>query len=214
MEERVGLQIAGEFEALYVDAVDGQLRPVYMRLRRPDAGPVLLFTARLSRAKSDLTLRPDFPLMLANAVRWLGGSTRRVYQSPATSDLVRIVPSPRPRELFSPDGQAMPLPAGQSLVGPLARAGLWTVTAAGESPETNSANPGQNENRVPPDAVMAVNLIDAAESDIRPRLDATPAVPERLLAGGPREPLWVWLVGLAALISLAEWYLYHRRTLV
>ena len=65
-----------------------------------------------------------------------------------------------------------------------------------------------------PDSIIAVNLIDAAESDIRPRLDANSEVPEQLLGGGPSQPLWVWLVVVAVLLSIVEWYLYHRRTLI
>ncbi len=218
LEEKVALEVGGDFEPLVIDESD---QPLYLLVQRPDvAGPVLVFTARLSTAKSDLTLRTDFPLLLANAVRWLGGPASPVYEAASTSDLVSIDPSSEPRTLLSPDGRTIVLPAGQPFVGPLARGGLWSVAAADPSPTTDTAETAEDDGAssppplAPPESVIAVSLVDVAESDIRPRLDPTTAAEDNLLRGGPSSPLWLWLVGLAVLISLVEWYLYHRRVLV
>ena len=219
----MALQLTAAFDPLVVDESDA---PLYLLVRRPDgAGPVLVLTARLAKAKSDLTLRRDFPLLLANAVRWLGATGHGVDQATSTADLVQVATSTDARLLVSPDGRPAPLPAGQSLVGPLARSGLWGVSATPPPPAANAAadsgSPHSGEPEptartgvaVPPEAVIAVSLLDGAESDIRPRVAPT-QLPDQLLAGGPSEPLWVWLVVLAGLICLLEWYLYHRRILV
>jgi hypothetical protein len=63
---------------------------------------------------------------------------------------------------------------------------------------------------------FAVNLFDPAESDIRVRptiqigrAAVTSAAPEKI---GQLE-LWPWLAGLALLVLLIEWQMYHRRSL-
>jgi hypothetical protein len=222
MEEKVALQLTGDLEPLVVDESE---TPLYCLVRRPDgAGPVLVLTTRLAKAKSDLTLRRDFPLLLANAVRWLTGTGHAVDEALSTADRVQLDPSTEARLLISPDGRPTPLPAEQSLVGPLARGGLWGVTPVPPPPavkttDASGTDSGEPESTtrdnvlLPPESVIAVSLLDEAESDIRPRVAPTP-LPEHLLAGGPSYPLWVWLVLLAGLICLVEWFLYHRRILV
>jgi hypothetical protein len=63
---------------------------------------------------------------------------------------------------------------------------------------------------------FAVNLFDEAESDLRPRETVqvgqstlTAAVAEKV---GQRE-FWPWLAGLALIVLLIEWQMFHRRNL-
>jgi hypothetical protein len=204
-EEKAPLKLADGFVPLIEDQTD---LPLLAVIDRPDdLGSMVLLTTRLAQSKSDLTLRREFPLLLANAVRWLAGSEPAVYRPTATSEVVQLPPSSLPRELRSPDGPSARLAADQTFAGPLPQGGVWTVgTDRGVTPESAG--------RAEPEAAMAVSLDDPAESNLRPRVAAAEAVPPELLGGGPRTPLWVWLIVLAGIVSLLEWSLYHRRVLV
>ncbi len=60
---------------------------------------------------------------------------------------------------------------------------------------------------------FAVNLLDANESNIEPR-DEIRIGTERITAGQdlaqPRD-LWKWLLVLAVLLLMLEWYIYNKR---
>jgi hypothetical protein len=123
--------------------------------------------------------------------------------------------------LQSPDKRVTSLPPQQATVGPLARGGLWSVAAAATSPAKDPADGGEGQAEAstavvakgPPEAVIAVNLVRQAESEIRGHLDSK-EIPQHLLGNGPSQPIWMWLVALAGLICLIEWIFYHRRVLV
>jgi hypothetical protein len=216
LEEVIPLQIAGEVEPLVIDAAG---RPLYLLIRRREGlGPVLVLTARLTTARSDLTLRSDFPILLASAVRWLRGAGATVREATSTSDVFRVASSPEPRSLISPDARSLFVPADLARVGPLARGGVWMVEAGGswlKAPPTNGSaeQPAGGSGDAQPATAIAVSLVDAAESDIRPRVAATELSAE-LLGSGPGIPLWTWLIVLAVVVTLVEWYLYHRRILI
>lgn len=215
-EEVIPLQIAGHVEPLVIDSAG---RPLYLLVRRAEGlGPVLVLTARLTKNRSDLTMRPDFPILLANAVRWLSGSGAAVREATSTSDVIRLAPSPEPRDLLSPDARSVDVPAEQDRVGPLTRGGVWTVEAGNgrsgeQTPKGPAEQPTGGASGTATASVIAVSLVDAAESDVRPRVAAT-RLPDELLGGGPGLPLWTWLVVLAVLVTLVEWYLYHCRILI
>ncbi|MEM9657573.1 MAG: hypothetical protein AAF961_04345, partial [Planctomycetota bacterium] len=59
-------------------------------------------------------------------------------------------------------------------------------------------------------AAVACNLANAAESDLRPRVDAENAAPSAFEAVGGRS-LWFYLTLLATGLIAAEWWLYQRR---
>lgn len=216
LEELIPLQIAGDVEPIVVDA-NG--RPLYLLVRRPDdLGPVLVLTARLTKTRSDLTMRADFPILLANAVRWLHGAGATVRRTTSTSDVIGVLPSTEPRSLVSPDVRIFDLPAGQDRVGPLARGGVWIVEA-GDSPPSVETPDAAAESLVgggggsEPAKAIAISLADAEESNIRPRVAAS-GLPDELLGRGPGVPMWIWFVAIAVLVTLVEWYLYHRRILI
>jgi hypothetical protein len=61
--------------------------------------------------------------------------------------------------------------------------------------------------------LFAVNLLDADESDIRPR-DSIKIGEQRLAAGPPRQQTydtWKWIALAALLLLVLEWAAYHRR---
>jgi hypothetical protein len=152
--------------------------------------------------RSDLPLRPSFPLLLANAFEWLdarpgetrgpertGGQARVALQSGATQATV-----------IGPDGVvSRAAPSGGGIDLPLPRSGFYRV---------RPTPPGMP-------SVLAANLFDATESDTR-------AAPALVLGGGPvppwtvprpsrRLPLTTLAVIAAVALSLTEWLSHHRR---
>jgi len=70
------------------------------------------------------------------------------------------------------------------------------------------AKPGRDEASLPP-----VNIVSGAESDVRagvrvPSRDVPSPAPTR------EQPLWMLLAGLAVVLLLIEWCLFHRRVVV
>jgi hypothetical protein len=182
-------------------AVASSFRQPVIAARRTPGGKVLAIGFDLRR--SDLPMRPAFPLLLANVLDWFAGDdagfiatykTGRTWQIPAegAGDDVAIEPEGRPAERAPVhDGRA-------SYYG--RRVGYHAVTLP--------------RGRV----LLAANLADPGESAIKPATTLT--VGERTL-GRPagfgvslRRDLWVYLVLAALALTLVEWVTYNRRMTV
>jgi hypothetical protein len=89
--------------------------------------------------------------------------------------------------------------------GPLNEVGLWTLTASANmnSPVVENANAY---------AVVAVNLANIKESDLRPRasISSTFANGSKMSRWLSR-PLWIYLTICAVILTCVEWILYQRR---
>jgi hypothetical protein len=120
--------------------------------------------------------------------------------------------------LVSPSQTSIPLAATGELVtiGPLVETGLWTVRPAaptGGKPAEENANAksaGKADDDDPRAIQVACNLVDAAESDLRPRGELAEVEGRALLTLGGQS-LWFYLTLLAAALVAAEWWLYQRR---
>jgi hypothetical protein len=160
--------------------------------RRP-AADVLVLHVNLQREKSDLTMRPDFPMMIANAVAWLSRNEQPATSSATTGDTVAVTPSDQPRELKTADGETSQLQSQQELA-VLDRVGVWTL------PDDSG------------DVQLPVNLFSRDESDLRAGADLSSVgldSPSRA-----RQPLWM-LLAFSALVGLVvESCLFHRRIVV
>jgi Ca-activated chloride channel family protein len=147
--------------------------------------------------RSDLPLRPSFPLLLANAFEWLDARPSETRGPERTGATAHVAVASGAATVVGPGGKVMRVAAAAGMVDvPLPRSGFYRVQSG-----------------TPP--VLAANLFDASESDTRP----APA----LLLGG--RALFAWspprstrhypfttLALLAALaLSLAEWLSHHRR---
>ncbi|REK10955.1 MAG: VWA domain-containing protein [Planctomycetota bacterium] len=126
----------------------------------------------------------------------------------------------RPMELISPTQQTIPLATtdDQVTIGPLLETGLWTVRPAKEN-DGNAAltntSAGQDDASVESDddpsvIRVACNLVNLAESDLRPRGELDDVEGRGLLTLGGQS-LWFYLTLLAAALIAAEWWLYQRR---
>jgi hypothetical protein len=154
--------------------------------------------------ESNWPLRVSFPIFVANAVEWLnpasaqsarmlvraGDPFQLTLSSPVTSASVRV-----------PDGSTREVdvdPNSSEIVfGDTARRGTYRLTA------------GTNE------VAFCVNLLDARETDIRPREELNLGKYEKVEANTERQAnteLWRTLALLGLAVLMFEWWWYHRRT--
>ena len=154
--------------------------------------------------QSTWPLRVSFPIFVANAVDWLNPagleSSLRLVRS---GEPFRYLP-PAPvssATLVHPDGSRTVVPvdtaAAEIVAGDTLRQGIYRLQA------------GTNE------VVFCVNLLDAAESQIRPReelsLGAFGTVNASTVKRANME-IWRWIAGIALAVLLFEWWFYHRRS--
>lgn len=150
---------------------------------------------------SDLPLRVGFPVLLSNAVRWLGELRREgEVQVVRPGDTLRFAApvAVTAATLVTPDGRRHRVEAGgeQIVLGATERVGDYRLIA------------GDRQWR------WAVDLRDPDESDLAP--GTTLELGGRTVASAQRglaaeRHLWPWLASLALVALVAEWYLYHRR---
>jgi hypothetical protein len=113
--------------------------------------------------------------------------------------------------LVSPAQKTAPLTAaeGKVTIGPLLETGLWTVRPAKQTGAT-SAQPNNAAGDNPRVVRVACNLVDAAESDLRPRGELADVEGRALVSLGGQS-MWFYLTLLAAGLIATEWWLYQRR---
>lgn len=152
--------------------------------------------------QSNLALTPSFPILIANTIGYLeppgflsasavGPGTEIVF-TPALEARSVVVREPGGREAIIPvDRRTVSYPE-------TGRVGLYRVQQ-------------RSGERVLVETAFAVNLLSAAESDLRPRPlpSGQPA-----MAGAPRPTAregWQWLLGIGLVVLVGEWLWYHRR---
>ncbi|MFO0956936.1 MAG: VWA domain-containing protein [Isosphaeraceae bacterium] len=183
--------------------------PLLVAFDRPGGkGKVLVLLADLEQ--SELPLQTAFPILATNALGWFSGNQGELRESVASGSVVELeLPatagkSPR---LKAPDGtiRDLPTPGGRDRtpIGPLDQVGIWQILATTE--------PNEQSPRVID--LVACNLADRRESDLRvpeswPR-DTAPAI----AAGWASRPIWFQLIALALAFAGVEWFLYQRRYL-
>lgn len=217
IEKAIGVDAPAGFQKLASSFAD----PLVL-LREGPAQKAVVLT--FDTSTTDLPLRIAFPIMVANAIRYLNGSdTTERWKNPAigtllsASDLLRYAndvtasalgrgdgtndvanPLGHVRAVIDPDGRRFEIRGAHVLV-PVMRAGFYLAESS--SGETN--------------VLFASNLTNARESRVKSSeglpLRAKTAIPE--IRQGFRlgfEP-WILLALFAAALSVVEWVLYHRR---
>lgn len=204
-------------------ALVSSLRAPILVARERAAGRARQLALGFDVRHSDLPLRVAFPVLLVNALDWLGEVAAGDDEAPLRSGRVWRLPvqgaeaasagglanTQRTLRVRDPEGRQHRVPVvegfGHFQAG---RVGFYEVDVPGEG------GPGQGRR------LLAANLADAAESAIRP----TPA--GELVIGGqrlappegftprPAHAWWMILVALALALSLVEWVGYHRRVTV
>lgn len=197
-------------------------------LARSSAGPTIVeatspgvraIVVSFTPGESMWPFDPGFVLTLANTLRALGDAG-----TGASAELVRpgdVVSTRVPVgvdsvELRSPGGAArtlIPAPDGTVTFGPIERAGVYELRWAGEPGPTDIVVFGRAVR------VIAANLLDADESDIRSA--ATLDLASRIVnasdrdgAGTERRRLWPWLLAAALAVVMLEWWVYQNRSRV
>lgn len=179
-----------------------------------EAGPILVSGRREGRAfvalgfdprESDLVLRVAWPLFVLNVIHTFAEEdasylsayrTGEPWKIPVTGDAsVAFVKDPLGvrHEVPVQDGRA-------ALFGD--RAGFYELSVGDDAQKS----------------VFAANLTDPEESHIEParelKLGGKAAGPVEGFHVGVRRELWVYLILAAVLLSILEWFSYHRRITV
>ncbi len=154
--------------------------------------------------ESNWPLRVSFPIFVANAVDWLNPASARASQllvkagDPFRLALTEPVKN---AQVTFPDGKTKTLDvdpsANQIVFGDTARVGTYDLRA------------GTNDTR------FCVNLLDAAESNTKPRDEIKLGQYTRVAATTvQRENLEMWrtIAAVALAMLMFEWWWYHKRT--
>jgi Ca-activated chloride channel family protein len=154
--------------------------------------------------ESNWPLRISFPIFIANAVEWLDpANTRRSQLLVRAGDSFRLpLSEPTPgAQVTLPGGVTKRLtldPSANELVfGDTRRQGVYRLRL------------GTN------DTLFCVNLLDAAESNIKPREALQLGKYTKVTATTTQRAnmeVWRTIAALGLLVLLAEWWYYHRRT--
>ena len=146
-------------------------------------------------AKSDLPLKVEFPLLLANSISWVVGRDSNASE--------RVVRAGEPITLRGADTIALTTPDGRSEQIP---------TANGVAAFAGTLQVGiYSVNDAPP---FAATLLSESESNTTPRDSITAREGE---VTGQAETFqsereaWRWIALAALLIMAIEWWVYHRR---
>ena len=142
-----------------------------------------------------------FPLLVANAVSFLGGGDLAPSLVPGRSVNLPVAPGVTGVSLETPDGDQKRIPAEQGSVRleEIERPGRYTIRESGA---------GGGEPRI-----FAVNVADPNESAIAPRPREAVTVPPKAGDDPIVTPLEIWpfLVGGALLLLVFEWWRFGRR---
>ena len=154
--------------------------------------------------ESNWPLRVSFPIFIANAVEWLDPANARSGQLLVKAgDPFRLALSDTPPSagVTLPNGTSKPLqldPTANELVfGDTSKAGVYRLRL------------GTN------DTTFCVNLLDAPESNIKPRDELKLGEHTTVSATTAKRAnmeLWRTIAALGLLVLLVEWWYYHRRT--
>jgi hypothetical protein len=206
---------------------------LYTAIER-NTGKVLVLTVNL--AKGDLPLRIAFPVMMTNAIGWFQGEQGELREAITAGafvdvDLSPLVEAERPGleteqpndelesvnkvddsqrvsslVLRSPTGQVRELPPAvrETTIGPFDRCGVWTIAEPVEEDGDGAVNQDATTME------FACNLASSAESDLRSK-QKTESLAQAGIFGVGGRPIWYYVIVLAFLLIVVEWYLYQRR---
>lgn len=153
--------------------------------------------------ESNWPLRVSFPIFMANAVEWLNPANAKNSQLLVKAGdpfRLAVTESVKTAEVKMPDGQTTTLNvagANEIVFGDTARQGVYHLRA------------GTNE------ITFCANLLDSAESNIRPREElkfSEYTQVEATTVQRTNMELWRTLAAIGLAVLLFEWWWYHRRT--
>ena len=149
--------------------------------------------------RSDLPLKVEFPILLANTMSWLAGRDPAATEGAIRAGQTKTIhTSAASASITTPDGDTREVAArdGSIVFADTLRTGTYEVKAA------------------PP---FAVSLLSEAESNTGPRDSISTRAGE---ASGQMESLhsereaWRWIALLALAVLMIEWWIYQRKVIV
>ena len=160
--------------------------------------------AAIDILQSDLPLRIAFPVIIANTIQWFQESSGVEEHHLHTGEVLT----------WTVDGDGTDVPTSVTITGPGER--TWELVAERDEilfDQTEIAGfytlkNGDNEK------MWAVNLASESESHIGVDTKVEDLLTADVTLSGSsllRYPPWVYLVFLAAVLSVVEWFLYQRR---
>jgi hypothetical protein len=154
--------------------------------------------------ESNWPLRVSFPIFIANAVEWLNPANAKGGQLLVRAgDAFRLALThpEKSAQITYPEGGTTTIEvnptANEFVFGDTYRQGIYRLHL------------GTN------DMVFCVDLLDAAESNIKPRDELQLGKYTKVTATTMQRTnleLWRTIAGLGLLVLLGEWWYYHRRT--
>jgi hypothetical protein len=203
--------VPAEGAQVLVGAVSGD--PLYFALEQPQQ-KVLVLTVNLD--EGDLTFRTAFPIMVTNSLSWFAGQAAELRESLASGSVSEIELPALPSTadtlaIRAPAGSERPLPkAAKASIGPLDEVGIWSVIA--QRPQDAAQKASSNAAAEPPLVELACNLASREESDLRvPQAWSQQTIAVTAATNWFVRPIWFYLVSLAWVAAVGEWFLYQRR---
>lgn len=159
-----------------------------------DAGRRIVMIS-IDPAKSDLPLKVEFPILIANAINWLAGREHSTDDRAIRAGQSVTLRAPAPTVITLPDGDAREASShdGETVFADTLRVGLYQV---------KDSQP------------FAASLLSESESDTAPRdsvrTRAGEVSGEAQTFHSERE-VWRWVAIVALALLAFEWWVYHRR---
>ncbi len=195
--------------------------------------------AAINILESDLPLRIAFPVIIANTIQWFQQSEGIQEYHLHTGEVLRYkvdsqtnqeedTPSENSQKILKVNGPGekswdIPVENDEILFDQTLHAGFYELTfsdkpAADNEDETTVSNENEstndNEEADNQKHVWAVNLASETESNIGIAEGIEDLLAESDVLGSGsffRYPPWIYLVFLAVILSVVEWFLYQRR---
>ena len=197
---QIGETLAVKTPSWATALVEAQQTPL---LLAGDLGRQKIVWIGFDTLQSTWPLRISFPMFIANAVDWLNPEATKSSQlmvhagEPFRYELTQPAATV---EVTMPDGTKRTLTPGETreiVFGDTGKQGIYHLRA------------GTN------DVTFCVNLLDAAESDTRPREELDFGKFNTVSATQLRRAnvdLWRWIAAAGLAMLMFEWWYYHRRT--
>lgn len=151
----------------------------------------VMFGFGFLEAESNVALQPAFPVLVVNAIEWLGRPTLAGQLRPGLVTVDAAL-----TRVMGADGTTLPVtPFGDAHLVRFLKPGLYLAEGGGMR------------------TTFAVNVGDPQVSNIS-RTWLSQDVIEASDAARANDPWWPWIVGLAFVLVLVEWWTWHRRITV
>lgn len=157
---------------------------------------------------SDWPNKLSFPLFMQNALTWLGGASKFSASGGSTPGELITFRTHVPTQSVSVEN-----PRGRSMQLKPRKDNTFVYAAADATGVYSVSN---NETKVL-DQLLSVNLLDTRESNLTVRDELNigyEEIAQTVKSVPARQEYWTWVILVALLILLLEWYIYNRRVFI